>query len=59
MSAADNDSAITDFTEANATTKSFNLIEKSTCQTGNSGTKNLEIHLVNCETAFSLNCSAL
>ena len=40
--ALDNDGAVTDFTEANAT-DSFNLKEILTSQTGNNGTKNLEI----------------
>ena len=34
---------MTDFTEANANSESFNLKEKSTGQTGNNGTKNVEI----------------
>ena len=34
---------MTNFTEANANSESFNLKEKSTGQTGNNGTKNVEI----------------
>ena len=37
------DGEITDFTEANATTDSFNLKVKLTGQTGNNGTKHVEI----------------
>ena len=39
---ADNDRAITDFTEANAITELFNLKVKLTGQTGNTGTKHVE-----------------
>ena len=39
----DNDGEITDFTEANTTTDSFNYKVKLTGQTGNNGTKNVEI----------------
>ena len=39
--AVDNDGAVTDFAEANATDSS-NLKVKLTCQTGNDGTKNVE-----------------
>ena len=37
--AVDNDNEITDFTEANATTDSFNFKVKLTDQTGNNDTK--------------------
>ena len=66
------DVAITDFNEANAT-DSFNLKEKLTGQTGNNGTKNVEIMvplkylrnfwrtlempLINCEITLDLNWS--
>ena len=40
--AVDNDGAVTDFSEANATTDLFNLKEKLTGQTGNYGTKMLK-----------------
>ena len=69
--AVDNDNEITDFTEANATTDSFNLKEKLTGQTGDNGTKsveimvplkylsnfwgNLEMSLINCEVPLDLN----
>ena len=65
--------AITDFTEANATTDSFNLKVKLTGQTSNNGTKNVEIivplkylsnfwrtlemPLINCEVTLDLNWS--
>ena len=68
------DSEITDFTEANATTDSFNLKEKLTGQTSNNGTKNVEItvplkylsnfwrtlemSLINCEITLDLSWSA-
>ena len=41
--AGDNDGTITDFIEANATTELLYLQEKLTGQTGNNGTKNVEI----------------
>ena len=69
----DNDGAVTGFTEANASTDSFNLKEKLTGQTGNYGTKNVEIivslkclrnfwrtlemPLINCEITLDLNWS--
>ena len=69
----DNDGTVTGFTEANATTDSFNLKEKLTSQTGNFGTKNVEIMiplkclrnfwrtlempLINCEITLDLNWS--
>ena len=40
--AVNNDGAIVDFTDANATTESFNLKIKLTDQTGNNGTKMLK-----------------
>ena len=40
--AVNDDSAFTDFTEANATTDSFSLKEKLTGQTGKNGTKMLK-----------------
>ena len=41
--AIDNNGCITDFNEGNAGTNLFKIKEKITCQTGNSGTKNVEI----------------
>ena len=41
--ALDDDGEITDFTEANATTESFNLKVKLTGQTGNNTTKNVKL----------------
>ena len=41
--AVNDDGAITDFTEASASTDSFNLKVKLTSQTGNNGTRNVEI----------------
>ena len=38
-----NDGAVSDFTQANAITDSFNLKAKLKGQTGNNGTKNVEI----------------
>ena len=68
-----NDGAITDFTEANATIDSFSLIENLTGQKDNNGTKNVEIKislkhlsnfwrtlempLINCEINLDLNWS--
>ena len=43
LPAVNDDDAITNFTEANATTDSFSVKEKLTDQTGNNGTKNIEI----------------
>ena len=40
--AVNDDSAITDFTETNATTDLFSLKEKLTGKTGNNGIKNVE-----------------
>ena len=70
--AVDNDGEVTDFTEFNVTDL-FNLKEKVTGQTGDSGTKNvqvmvplkclssfwrtLEIPLINCEITLDLNWS--
>ena len=67
------DNTITDFNAANATTDSFKIKEKMTGQTGNSGTKNVEIMvplkflsnfwrtlemaLSNCETNLDINWS--
>ena len=67
----DNDGGITDFTEANAITNSFNLEEKLKGQTENNGTKNaaimvplrylshflktLEIPSISCKIALDLN----
>ena len=42
MSALDDDDVITDFTEANATTKSSNAKVKLSGQTGNNCTKKLK-----------------
>ena len=69
----DSDGAITEITEADATTDSFSLKEKLTGQTGNNGTKNVEIMvplkylsnfwrtlempLINCEVTLDLNWS--
>ena len=71
MPALDDDGAVTYFTEANAITESFNLKEKLPGQTGNKGTKNVEIMaplkyvsnfwrtlempLINCEVTLDLN----
>ena len=69
--AVNDDDQILDFTEANTTTDSFNLKGKLTDQTGNNGTKNVEIMvplkhlsnfwrtlempLINCEITLDLN----
>ena len=71
--AVDNNGAVIDLTEANSTTDSFNLKLKSTGQTDNNGTKNVEIKvplkclinfwrtlkmpLINCEITLDLNWS--
>ena len=71
--AVDINSEVIDFTDANATTDSFSLKEILTGQTGNNGTKNveimvplkylsnfwrtLEIPLINCEIILDLNWS--
>ena len=73
VSTVNDDCAITDFTEANATTDSFSLEGKITGQTGNNGTKNietmiplkylsnfwrtLEMSLIDCEDTLDLNWS--
>ena len=41
--AVNDNGRITDFNEANATTDTFSVKEKLTAQTGNNGTKNVEI----------------
>ena len=71
--AVDNDDGVTDFTEANATTDSFNLKEKLKGLTENNGTKNaaimvplkylshfwktLEMPSISCKIALDLNRS--
>ena len=71
--AVDANGVITNFTDGNATTNSFSLLVKLTCQTGNNGTKTveivvplkylgnfckiLEVPLINCEVTLDLNWS--
>ena len=45
----DRNDAITDFNEVNVDTNSFNLKVKLTCQTGNNGTRDVEIMVKMCK----------